>query len=384
MKKRRILLTLESRATYGYSRNVLREIKKYENLEPLTLVTGIHLIDDLGSSIDLIENDGFIISSQVELEPKECDGNARWSIAMGKAIADFAKEFKRLKPDIILLFGDRGETISLCIAAAYMNIPIAHVQAGDKSGHIDDAARYAIAKLSHIHFASCADSAERVRKLGEQDFRIHNVGAPQLDDIEGRVFPREDYQIGKDTIFKDEKYFMIIFHPVFIEEDEIDEQLSNIRKALEEYKEYKFIWIYPNSDFGYEKIIKFISNITSKNYIFTENLDRDLFLAILANSSALIGNSSSGILEAPSFNIPVINIGNRQRGRQQADNIINCGYDHEGIQDAINHALTDQMFIEKCSKSINPYGDGKSSKRICDILEFVDIDKKLLDKQITY
>ena len=180
MRRRRILAILESRATYGYSKNVLVAMREFPELEPLTLVTGMHLIEEMGNSIDLIREDGFPISAQVPLAAAG-ESKGAWASALGQGIAGFADAFDNLKPDIVLLSGDRIETLGCCLAAAYMNIPSAHIQAGDKSGHIDDISRMALAKLSHIHFASCEDSAERVRRLGEQEFRIFTVGAPQLE-----------------------------------------------------------------------------------------------------------------------------------------------------------------------------------------------------------
>ena len=184
---RRVLVNLESRATYGYSRNVMRAMRESPNLECRTLVTGMHLMPELGDSLALIRGDGFPVSETVPLAPHD-EGRGAWPMAMGTAMAGFAEAVERQDPDIILISGDRAESLTLCVTAAYMGIPIAHVQAGDRSGHIDDAARFAIGKLAHIHLASCDDSADRLRQMGEQDFRIFNVGAPQLDDIVDRSF----------------------------------------------------------------------------------------------------------------------------------------------------------------------------------------------------
>ena len=174
MNKRRILVTLESRATYGYSKNVMNAMKKYPDLELLTLVTGMHLVPELGNSVELIEKDGFPISAKVSLHGGDKDKSS-WSKSLGRGIEGIASVYEAFSPDIILLSGDRIETFGCCVAAAYMNIPIAHIQAGDKSGHIDDSARHAIGKFSHIHLASCKGSADRLKRMGEQEFRIFNV-----------------------------------------------------------------------------------------------------------------------------------------------------------------------------------------------------------------
>ena len=165
-KRKKILFHLESRATYGYARNVLRVIENFNDLEYTTLVTGGHLDPSLGESVNLIKNDNFRISKEVPFQQTIKDAKFSWASGMGNAIDGYVKALKDINPDIVLLFGDRIETLSMCISAAYSNVAIAHVQAGDKSGHIDDCARYAIAKLAHLHFASCDDSAQRLLNLG--------------------------------------------------------------------------------------------------------------------------------------------------------------------------------------------------------------------------
>lgn len=383
MKTRRILCSLESRATYGYSRNVMRTMQEFPQLEILTLVTGMHLMPEMGNSIDLIRKDGFPISAEVELSPKGNSSPAAWSRAMAKGMEGFADTLEKLMPDIVLLFGDRAETMTLCITAAYMGIPIAHVQAGDKSGHIDDSSRYAIAKLGHIHFASCQDSAERLRRLGEQEFRIFNTGAPQLDDI-NKKFDNSSLFIEGVLFDLKKPYLLLLMHPVMVEREEIAEQIKSAIEACLETK-LNVIWIAPNSDLGHEDILKIINRYEHYPNVKTvKNLERDVFLKILCNAKALVGNSSSGILEAPSFKVPVINIGSRQRGRPQADNIVNCDNKKESIKNALKKVLNDKEFLDLCKSAKNPYGDGKSSKRICKILSEINIDKKLLDKQIIY
>ena len=302
---------------------------------------------------------------------------------MAKGMEGFADTLEKLMPDIVLLFGDRAETMTLCLTAAYMGIPIAHVQAGDKSGHIDDSSRYAIAKLGHIHFASCQDSAERLRKLGEQEFRIFNTGAPQLDDID-RNFQDSSVIIEGSLFDLRKSYLLLLMHPVMVEREETSNQ---IEAAIESCLETKLnvIWIAPNSDLGHKDILKLISKYENYPNIKTvKNLERDIFLKLLYNCKALVGNSSSGILEAPSFKVPVINIGSRQRGRPQADNIVNCDNKKVSIKNSLKKVLNDYEFLDLCKKAINPYGDGKSSERICKILSEINLDKKLLDKQIMY
>jgi GDP/UDP-N,N'-diacetylbacillosamine 2-epimerase (hydrolysing) len=181
VKRRRLLITLESRATFGYSVNVIRRAMADPALEVQTLVTGAHLMPELGNTESMLYQAQLPISASVPLSPGL--GRTGWSVAMGHAISGFAEAYERLKPDIVMISGDRAETFALAVSAVYMGLPVAHIQAGDKSGHIDDAARMALAKLVHIHLAPGQDAVQRLRRLGEQEFRIFDTGAPQLDDM---------------------------------------------------------------------------------------------------------------------------------------------------------------------------------------------------------
>ncbi|MQX37426.1 UDP-N-acetylglucosamine 2-epimerase [Roseospira navarrensis] len=382
MSKRRILVTLESRATYGYSRNVMRAMRSVPELECLTLVTGMHLMPDMGNSVDLIRTDGFPVDAEVPLAP-DGGGAGAWSKAMGTAMAGFADAMERLAPDVVLLSGDRAETLTLCVTAAYMGLPVAHIQAGDKSGHIDDAARYAIAKLAHVHFASCEDSAQRLRNLGEQDFRIHNTGAPQLDDI-NRDFSADAVEIDGRAIDLSRPYLLLVQHPVMAEREDAGAQMKATLDACLD-SGLPVIWIYPNSDLGYGEIVRVIETYKAHPAITAvANLERDTYFQLLYNAAALVGNSSSGILEAPSFRVPVVNIGNRQRGRPQASNILNCDTTQDAVRAAIGTALTDAAFRRACDGAVNPYGDGQSGPRICAILRDLTIDRRLMDKETTF
>lgn len=383
MTKRRILVTLESRATYGYSKNVMLAMRAFPELEPVTLVTGMHLVPELGNSIELIRSDGFPIHATVPMHASDQSRSA-WPSALGQAIAGYAKAYESLNPDIVLHSGDRIETFGCCIAAAYMGLPVAHIQAGDKSGHIDDAARYAIGKLAHVHLASCEDSANRLRRMGEQEFRIFNVGAPQLDNIVGKDFRAESLTVAGRVLDLRQRYILLVQHSVLAEAGEAAEQMqATIEACLE--SGLPVYWIYPNSDLGYGEILRVLERHRQSGKInVLENIEREAYLMLLANCAVLVGNSSSGILEAPSFKVPVVNIGNRQRGRPQAANIINCGYTKNEIANAIQHALTDVQFRTACTSAVNPYGDGRSGERICRVLQDVVIDRKLLDKECTY
>jgi GDP/UDP-N,N'-diacetylbacillosamine 2-epimerase (hydrolysing) len=381
-KRRRVLVTLESRATFGYSVNVIKRAMADPALEVQTLLTGMHLMPELGNSQSMLHRAQIPISATVPLTPGA--GRAGWPRAMGHAISGFAEAYERLDPEIVLISGDRYETFALAVAAVYMGIPVAHIQAGDKSGHIDDAARMALAKLVHIHLAPGADAVERLRRLGEQEFRIFDTGAPQLDDMVGRSFKKDRIALDGKDFDLTEPYVVLIQHPVMHQHDRIVEQIEATLHACFATG-LGIVWIYPNSDFGFRDILAIIERQRSHDRIVAvPNLDREDYLTVLANAACLVGNSSSGLLEAPTFRIPVVNIGNRQRGRPQALNIVNTSYDPADIERAIRFVLTDAKFRHDCGRAVNPFGDGKSAERIVGILRDIRIDEALLDKQTTY
>ena len=381
--RRKILAVLESRATYGYSKNVMLKVQAFPTLELATLVSGAHLSPEFGSSVELIRADGFPVSAEVPMLLADQRRSA-WSRAIGGAIAGCAEAYERLAPDIVLISGDRAETIAACVAAAYMRLPIAHIQAGDKSGHIDDAARHAIGKFAHIHLASCRDSVERLRRMGEQEFRIHDVGAPQLDNIVGRSFPPRVLELDGRPLDLAQPYLLLMQHPVLAEIEALVDQVgAAVRACLG--SGLPVVWVYPNSDLGFHRILELMAvGRDDARLRIVNNLEREEFLTLLANCKALVGNSSAGILEAPSFRVPVVNIGTRQRGRPQASNILNCGNSVEEISAAIGTALRDRAFLQRCAAAVNPYGDGRSGERICAILSEIPIDTRLLDKECTY
>ena len=381
-KPRRVLVTLESRATFGYSVNVIKRAMADPGLEVQTLLTGMHLMPELGNSQSMLHRAQIPISATVPLTPGA--GRAGWPVAMGHAISGFAEAYDRLDPDVVLISGDRAETFALAVAAVYMGLPVAHIQAGDKSGHIDDAARMALAKLVHIHLAPGADAVERLRRLGEQEFRIFDTGAPQLDDMVGRSFKQDCITLDGKDFDLTSPYVVLIQHPVMHEHDRIVAQIEATLHACFATG-LGIVWIYPNSDFGFRDILAIIERQHSHDRIVAvPNLDREDYLTVLANCACLVGNSSSGLLEAPTFRIPVVNIGNRQRGRPQALNIVNASHDPADIERAIRFVLSDAKFRDACSRAVNPFGDGKSAERIVGVVRDILIDNALLDKQTTY
>lgn len=361
----KFLFLMDSRATYSYSRNVLIHFKKKKNIK--VLVTGNYLEESFGIDLKQFKKDGINIDYKVPFNSPN-KNKSSWSLRLGESIKKFSKKLELINPNIVVVTGDRIETVAMTLAASYMNIPIAHIQAGDKSGHIDDISRSAIAKYSHLHFSSCKDSSHRLKNWGENNFRIFECGAPQLDDIA--------IKIKKNSV--KENFFIVLFHPVLSENNKLNYQMDNLIDALKDFKN-KIYWIYPNNDFGFQQILKKLKTKNLDNIKIIKNLDRNNFINLLSKCKLLIGNSSCGIIEAPSFKLPVINIGSRQDGRPQSENILNSSYSSQEISKKIKLALT-KKFQFKCNKVKNIYYKRNSGYKVYKILKNLNPNSNILKK----
>jgi len=378
--KRKILFVTGSRGEYGYIRPLLRLIQNDKDIEFEILVTNMHLLSEFGNSLEEFNKDGLPVHYKVY---NTLDGYN--TVTMPKSLGIFLIQIpeilERSKPSIVLISGDRGEQLMAAVAAAHMNIPVAHIQAGEVSGNIDGNIRHAITKIAHIHFASNQDAYDRVKRLGEEEFRIFNTGAPLVDELVDPEFTDSEIFL-KYTINQNKPIFLVVQHPVTEEYDFADKQMEETLKAVNEF-DAEVILILPNSDAGNKELNKIINKYKTPNYHIFRNLPRADYASFMKYCNIMIGNSSSGIMEAPSFKIPVVNIGRRQIGRQQDENVINVLHDARQIALAIKQALSPK-FKEKFKNCKNLYGDGKSSQRILDILKNIKIDEKLINKKITY
>jgi len=377
-----IAIITGSRGEYGYIRPILHLIEKDPDLDYKLIITNMHLLPSFGLSVKEIEEDGFEISDRIYMA---LDGYT--PATMTKSLAGFLWSFvdvlSRLSPDILLLAGDRGEQLMAAIAAAHMNIPIAHIQAGEVSGHIDGQSRHAIARFSHIHFASNEDAAQRLLKSGEQEFRIHKTGAPQLDElVRGSYDPPQ--LIGKEIgIDLDSPMILMVQHPTSEEYDKGLEQIRETYNAILGF-EYQTIIVFPNNDACNDTIRIWIEANKQPFIKVFRNLPRSKYLGLMNIASVLVGNSSSGLIEAPTFNLPVVNIGERQRGRAHGANVINVPAKREKIREAIKRALNPE-FLQIVHESQHPYlGDGNVSERIVKVLKEISIDDNLIKKGLTY
>lgn len=375
----KILFVTGSRGEWGYIRPIIKLCIK-QSIDYQICATNMLLLPGFGSLINEIKNDGYKVSDEIFMA---LDGYDHFTMtkSLGVFLTSFADVIKRVKPSWLLLAGDRGEQLIASIAGSYTYTPVAHIQAGERSGNIDGVARHAIGKFSHIHFAANQDAKKRLISLGEEKFRIFNVGAPQIDEIKNNEITSKS-EIKKKYDFNfNKKFILVILHPVTEEFSNIDDQTEELFKALNEFN-LNFVWICPNNDAGSLLIKNKILHKRKINNTIFENLSRKDFLCLLKNCECLVGNSSSGLLEAPSFKKPSINIGRRQHLRVRAKNVIDCSFKSKDIVKAIKKGLS-VNFKKSISNIKNPYGDGDSSKKIIEVLKKIRIDEKLLTKNIT-
>ena len=382
MKKRKILYISGARADYGLMRETLFSIKRHPSLKIEIAVTGMHLMSEFGKTIDEIEKDGFKIY-KIEARYKK-DNKESMATFIGEMVHFLAKAIKKINPDMILLLGDRGEMLAGAIVGTYLTIPVVHIHGGDVTGSVDDVARNAITKLSNIHFPATKKSAERIKKMGEDAWRIFVVGAPGLDTIlNEKLFSREEIS-KKYKLDLEKPIILVIQHPVTTEAKKTGNQIRETLEALKEMK-CQTVIIYPNADAGGRRIIKIIEKYRKHPFIkIYKNIIHKDYLSLMKIVNVMIGNSSGGIIEAPSFHLPVVNIGSRQTGRECTKNLINVPPQKKAIKRAIEKALFNKKFKKRVLYCTNPYGDGKASNRIIKILSKVKIDKKLLQKKLTY
>lgn len=379
--KKKILFVTERRADYSKLRPVIATIKKSPKFDYYLVVTGSHLIKKQGYTINEIKKDGFKIYRKFHMfYENEDDSTATMTTAFGRAVINLTKIVRSLKPDIVFSGFDIGANFAAAVVGAHMNIHVAHLEGGEITGTIDESIRHATSKFSHIHFTSNEKATKRLVKMGEQSKHVFTVGNPSLDVIKNmKAFSKN--QLEKEFKIDLKKPFLLVVqHTVTTEIKKIDKYFLETIKAIKEL-DIQSIIIAGNVDAGSQKIKKIIENSKISYY---DHLPFDKYISLLYHASAIIGNSSSGIMEAPFLRIPSINIGTRQEGRGKITSIINVGYDKKKIKKAINKALTNKSFLSKIKKQKNQHGDGTASKKIIQILEKIDLEKIPIQKKLTY
>jgi len=381
--RRKISVTTGSRAEYGILKPVLKAIDKSKKLELYLIVTGMHLSQIYGLTIDEIKKDGFKIYSIIEMMPRD-DSTYSMSTALGRGIIEFSKVFRKLKPDINLILGDRDEMLASTIAAYHMNIQKGHIHGGDRSqGGIDEYNRHAITKMSNIHFAATKKSFQRIIKMGENPKNVFLTGSPSIDTIMDEEITSKQSLIKKYPFAFNGNEILLLQHPVTTQTELSELQIRTTLEAIVKTKR-PTIAIAPNSDAGNRTIFQNL-RLYSQKYEFISvypSVPRNDYLGIIKHCGIIVGNSSSGVIEASYFNTPVVNIGIRQKGREKGKNVIDVpDLDMDSIYCAISSALR----IRK-RKFINSYiyGRGKASKKIVRYLEKINLNKDLIQKQIFY
>ena len=382
---RKILVVTGTRAEYGLLYWTMKRIVGDNELQLQLIVTGNHLVPEYGYTVEAIRKDGFKIDEEIDML---VNSNKKSGIAksMGLELIQMAQAFDRLKPDLLLILGDRYETFIAATCAMIMNIPIAHMNGGESTeGAIDEQIRHAITKMAHIHFPGTEYYKKRIIKMGEEPWRVFNVGEAGIENIKRLKFMSKQEMEKELSIKFNKKMFLITYHPVTLDVDNIEEQIDNLLKAISRFNAI-YIFTYPNADFGSKIIINKIENFSKKNdnaNIFY-NLGQKKYLSLLNYIDVMVGNSSSGIIESPLFKLPVVNVGDRQKGRIKNKNIIDTGYSEMDIYNGIYKALYDEKFKYDLEHMKNIYGDGTTSEQIVYILKSINLNKKLIGKRLTY
>lgn len=382
--KRKIMVMTDSRAEYGALKNTLFYMRNSEKLELYLIVTGSHLLSQYGYTVDEIKYDGFTIWKQI-LVKDHLNEETRIPEEMGNLIFQLSAAFIEKRPDILVLIGDRYEMLGAAVTAVGMRIPIAHISGGESTeGAIDEQIRHAITKMAHIHFPGATVYADNIRKMGEEAWRVFDVGDPGIESIKSiHKMPKAVLE-NELKITIDKNTLLVTYHPVTLEIEELQDQIDNLIQALSNYKG-SIVITYPNSDEESKRIIRKWEKFAEEkeSVCLIQSLGSTRYISLMSYCGAVVGNSSSAIIEAPFLKTPVVNIGNRQKGRLMADSIICCGYGQKEIEDAIEKALSDE-FREIARQSKSLYGEGNTSREIVKILEEIEIGEKLLKKKLCW
>ena len=388
MKKKITVLTA-TRAEYGLLRPIIKALMAVDKFRVSVVVTGAHLSPEFGLTYQEILADGIQIDKKIEILLSS-DTPVSISKSMGLAMISFAEYFEESKPDALVVLGDRYETLAVCCAAMNARIPIVHLYGGETTeGAVDEAIRHSISKMSYLHFTSTQEYRNRVIQLGEHPDRVYAVGGIGIENaLKMPLLSKNELEESIDFTL-DKPYAVVTFHPVTLEEGQAQVQFEQILQAFSKHPEMKYIITKANADANGRIINKMIDEYAAShdNCVAFESLGALRYLSALKYATMVIGNSSSGLVEVPSFKIPTINIGDRQKGRLQAESVINCEPMEEEVSGAINKAMSEE-FRSIASAVVNPYGDGNTSEKIAQTMvrmlidEDVDLKKKFYDIKV--
>ena len=381
---RKICVVVGSRANYGSIKSAMRAIQAHPDLKLQVVVGASALLDRYGSVVELVERDGFVPVAKVFMLI-EGETPVTMAKSTGLGLLELPTIFEHLQPDVVLTIGDRFETIATTLAAAYMNIPLAHTMGGEVSGNIDESIRHAVTKFAHIHFPACADAAERIIKMGEPPETVHLVGCPRID-LVAEVIER-NCNLGPDLFAEgvggqfnlNESFLMLSQHPVTTEYGEGEQQITETLMAIRELG-IPTVVFWPNADAGAEDIArgirKFREHYNDSKIHFFKNLPTEAYITLMTKTACVVGNSSSAIREGAFIGVPAVNIGSRQDMRQRGKNVIDVDYNRQAIADAVMHQLENRPYEPE-----HIYGDGHAGERIADILSKCSVK---IQKRITY
>jgi UDP-hydrolysing UDP-N-acetyl-D-glucosamine 2-epimerase len=373
---RRIAVFTGTRAEYGLLYWLMRDIQSDSELDLQVIVSGMHLSPEFGETWKQIESDGFRIDAKVEMLLSS-DTSVGIAKSIGLGTIGFADTLERLHPDILVVLGDRFEALAVVQAAMIMRIPVAHLHGGELTeGLIDEAVRHSITKMSQLHFTSTEVYRRRVIQLGESPDRVFNFGAPGLENIRRLpLMTREELQSSLNFSLG-ECCFLVTYHPVTLSEDGAIDALRNLLSGLSSFPDAKIVITFPNADTHGRALIPVLETFAkaqTERALLTRSLGQLRYLSLMRLCDAVIGNSSSGLIEAPAFHVPTIDIGNRQQGRLRPGTVIHCEESENAIRSAIERCLTPE-FKQLSLQSSNPYGDGHVATKIIEVLKHVNLN----------
>jgi UDP-hydrolysing UDP-N-acetyl-D-glucosamine 2-epimerase len=386
MKKRKICVVLTTRGNYAKMKSVIQKIRDAENLELQLVLGGMVVLEKYGRIFDTLSDTHLVVNKNINFVI-EGEDLVTMTKSSGLAVTEFATVCQDLEPDIVIIIADRFECLSFAMAAAYMNITVAHVEGGEVSGSIDESIRHAITKLSHIHFPASAEAGKRIEMMGENSDHIHVVGGTSMDMLRGldldNLAPfsdlQRDFGMGAIQNLTKNGYLVLIQHPVTTE---YEDNFKHIQETIEAVKEIAMpvMWIMPNMDAGSDGINKGIRQFREREHPqfvhFFKSLPIEYYAPLLNNAACILGNSSSGIRESEYLGTPAVNIGTRQHGRERGNNVIDVGYSRAEIVDTVKIQIKHGKY-----KSDYLYGDGYASSKIVNILQSCELVRQ---KTITY
>lgn len=382
MAARKIFVLTGKRGGFGAMKPMLRLLRDADDMELQLVVTDQHVSARFGNTIKEVEQE-FKVTSAVDME-QEGDAPHQRAKALGVCLTRMSDVLEDLRPDVCVLYGDRGEVMATAVAATNMGIPIAHLQGGDVSGSVDEQVRHAVTKLAHLHFPSTRESGERIARMGEEPWRIHVVGDNHIDLIvAGEYASRVEVARALD-LDPTQPVLVVLQHSETTAPDAAYAQMVETLTPVRELG-MQTVVVHPCSDVGFGGIVKAIGELaTGPRFRVRVNLDAPIFWGLLAMASALIGNSSAGIIETPTFRLPAINVGRRQEGRLHAENVLHVPHERAAIAAALQRALHDEAFRAAVKNCSQPYGDGHAGQRVVDVLRSTRLDRGLLVKRMTY